>query len=59
MNELFRVYTMKMAKYLTQKGFKYVKTVQDVKKPDFYNWYFEKTPELLAAIDEYTNTYYG
>ena len=59
MEELFRVYTIKMARYLTLKGFKYVKTVQDIKKPQFLNWYFEKTPELLAAVDEFTQKYYG
>ena len=59
MEQLFRVYTIKMARYLTLKGFKFVKTTQDLKKPNYLNWYFELTPELQAAIDEYTNKYYG
>ena len=52
MNE-FRVYTMKLARYLTDKGFKYIRTSQDVKKPDFINWHFEDTPELRACVEEY------
>lgn len=52
MNE-YRVYTIRMAHYLTAKGFKVKRTSQDVKKPEFLNWYFDATPELIAAIDEY------
>lgn len=52
MNE-YRVYTIRMAHYLTAKGFKILRTTQDVKKPQFLNWYFENTPELSTAIDEY------
>lgn len=53
MNNLYRVYTIRMAHYLTEKGFEIVRTSQDVKKPQFLNWYFEYTPELQAAINEY------
>lgn len=49
----YRVFTLKLAEYLTGKGFKIIRTVQDCKKPEFLNWFFEATPELIAAIDEY------
>ena len=49
----YRVYTIRLAHYLTSKGFAILRTTQDVKKPEFLNWYFEKTPELEAAIAEY------
>lgn len=52
MNE-YRVFTLRLAEYLTSKGFKITRTVQDVKKPEFMNWFFDSTPELIAAIDEY------
>ena len=52
------IYTRKMALYLINKGFKILRTVPDVKKPNFYNWVFEDTPELQTAISEYTLTYY-
>ena len=53
MKNLYRVYTLRMARYLTAQGFAFVKTSQDVKNPQFMNWYFEATPELVAAIDKY------
>lgn len=55
MNE-YRVYTIRMAHYLTAKGFKILRTTQDVKKPQFLNWYFEYSTELQNAIDEYLAT---
>lgn len=58
MDNLFRVYTMKMARYLTLKGFTIIKTAQDLKKPELLNWFFEDTEELHKAIDEYTIKYY-
>lgn len=51
----YRVYTIKLARYLTDKGFKIIRTTQDVKKPDFLNWYFENTPDLEKAIKNYLN----
>lgn len=53
MNYEYRVYTIRLAHYLTEKGFTILRTTQDVKKPEFLNWYFEKTPELELAIAEY------
>lgn len=49
----YRVYTIRMAQYLTSKGFTILRTSQDVKIPKFLNWYFEKTPELEKAVAEY------
>lgn len=55
----YRVYTIKLAKYLTNKGFRFTRTAQDLKKPEFLNWFFENTPELAAAIDDYKAENYG
>lgn len=52
MNE-YRVYTIRLARYLTERNFKIVRTVQDVKFPKFVNWMFEYSRELEAAIEEY------
>jgi len=49
----YRVYSLKIATYLTNRGFTYVRQVPDLKKPNFNNWVFELTPELQAALDEY------
>lgn len=49
----YRVYTIKLARFLTDKGFRIIGTTQDVKNPAFMNWYFETTPELLQAVEEY------
>lgn len=49
----YRVYTIKLANYLTSRGFTILRTSQDVKKPQFLNWYFSRTPELEAAVQEY------
>lgn len=49
----YRVFTVRMAHYLTSKGFRFIRVVQDIKKPNFNNWIFEYSEELQAAIDEY------
>lgn len=49
----FRVYTLKMTRYLTELGFRYKKVVQDVKNPQYMNWIFEGTPELFEAINNF------
>lgn len=54
MNE-YRVYTLKLCRYLTERGFNYTRIVQDVKNATYYNWLFNETPELRVAIEEYTN----
>ena len=51
----FRVYTIKLSRYLTEQGFRYLRTVQDIKNPHFLNWIFEETPELLKAVQDYQN----
>lgn len=57
----YRVYTIALARYLTNKGFQILRTAQDVKKPEFMNWFFANTDELQKAIKQYTidrNNYY-
>lgn len=49
----YRVYTIRLARYLTEKGYRIIGTTQDLKNPDFINWFFEDTPELLQAVEEY------
>lgn len=51
--KIYRVYTIRMAHYLTDKGFVILRTSQDVKKPEFLNWYFADTPELRKAVKDY------
>lgn len=48
-----RIYTLSMCRYLTDLGFKYVRVCQDIKNPEFLNWFFEDTPELHQAIHDY------
>ena len=48
-----RIYTLSMCRYLTDKGFKYTRTVQDLKNPNYINWFFEDTPELHKAIHDF------
>lgn len=51
------IYTRRMALYLRDKGHKIIQTVPDDKMPHFYNWVFEKTPELEADINAYMVDY--
>ena len=50
-----RIYNLRMAEYLIDNGFRYIRVVQDMKNPRFYNWIFEDTPELHNAIHKYIN----
>lgn len=56
MNE-YRVYTQKMARYLTANGFQILRTVQDVRDIKYLNWIFEATPELIEAANHYLAAY--
>lgn len=49
-----RIYRIGMANYLTEQGFRIIRTVQDLTNVNFINWIFEDTPALRAAITEYT-----
>lgn len=49
----YRVYTIKLARYLTERNFKIIRTVQDIKNPKYINWMFEYGPELVEAIENY------
>ena len=48
-----RIYTLSLAEYLTSKGFNYIRKVQDINNPRYFNWIFEDTPQLHIAIHEY------
>lgn len=48
-----RIYTYKLADYLTKRGFNYISIVQDLVRPGYKNWLFADTPELEEAIQEY------
>lgn len=49
------IYTKKLALALRKQGFKIIDVVPDENKPQFDNYIFEETPELLEAITNYTN----
>lgn len=49
----YRVYSIKLARFLTDKGFDIKRTAQDVKNPNFINWIFDNTEKLQAALLEY------
>ena len=48
-----RIYSKRLAEYLTTRDFKILKVVQDISKPNFSNWIFESTPELQEAMRDY------
>lgn len=50
-----RIYKRELAMYLTNEGFHYFYTVQDIKNPNYVNWIFEDTAELRTAIETYKN----
>lgn len=47
------IYSLKLAKHLTNLGFKPIKLGKNPKKPEFDTWIFENTPELRLAMFEY------
>lgn len=49
-----RIYTKQMAEFLTESGFQIQKIVQDVSHQNFFNWIFEDTPEIRAAMSFYS-----
>lgn len=46
----YRVYTIKLARYLTEKGFKIEGTTQDVKNPKLINWFFADSEQLRECV---------
>lgn len=48
--KLFRVYTLRMAKYLEEHGFCAVEVVVDERHPKYLNWLFEDSPELRHLV---------
>ena len=53
MNKEYIVYTQKMARFLLERGFVFVRTTPDTSNPVFKNWVFPDSEELRAAIKEY------
>ena len=49
----YRIFTKRMAEYLTLKGFQYLRTVQDIRNPNYLNWIFEDSKELRDAINNF------
>lgn len=47
------IYTLKMAKYLTNRGFEVIGTAPNKMNLKKICWFFEDTPELEAAYNEY------
>lgn len=41
-----RIYSKRLAEYLTARDFKILKVIQDISRPTFSNWIFEDTFEL-------------
>lgn len=48
-----RVFTKKMALYLTNKGCRLLRVVPDINIPHYKNWIFVNNEKLQGAIAEY------
>ena len=44
---------LKLLDFLQKKGFEVIDTIPDYRNPRFKCWTFQRTPELLAAVEEY------
>ena len=49
-----RIYSKRLAEYLTARDFKILKVIQDISRPTFSNWIFEDTFELRETMREYS-----
>lgn len=49
---------MRLLEFLSDKGFRYIKVQQDRKCPSRDVWIYEKTDELMYAVEEYYNRPY-
>lgn len=49
----YRVFTMRLCRYLCDQGFKYIAIEPHRRRPEFNTWVFEETNELLRAVDAY------
>ena len=47
---------LRVLDFLQKKGFEFVGTAPYVKNPKYTCWLFPRTPEVLAAVDEYYST---
>lgn len=51
------IFTMRLAFYLMDQGFKPTKVLPQTENPHYNKWIFEDTQELRLAITEYTYKY--
>ena len=51
--ELFTVFTLRLANQLCEAGFKCVRTEPDKRKPWLHVYKFQKTPELITAVENF------
>lgn len=49
-----RIYSKRLAEYLTARDFKILKVIQDISRPTFSNWIFKDTFELRETMREYS-----
>lgn len=47
------IYTLKLARFLKEKGIEHLYTVPDKHNPKYVNWVYEDTAALNAAMAEY------
>ena len=52
--KLKRVYTLSMCEFLQEKGFEPVKTLPDLRRPDFLNWLFVESADLVEAMAQFS-----
>lgn len=50
-----RIYKLRFAIFLQERGFQVIDCVQDLQNPYYKNWYFEDTPALRKAMTDYTS----
>lgn len=46
---------LRLLDFLLKKGFKVQATLPNARNPQFKCWMFDRTPDLLAAVDEFYN----
>lgn len=53
MENRYTVFSLKLARKLIEDGFNYMGSGIDAKNPKYNVYFFEKSAELIAAIEEY------
>lgn len=44
---------LRLLDFLQKKGFQVIETVPNARNPQYKCWMFEKTPELVTAVDQF------